>query len=197
MSMSRPGKLAVLMWSLSLLTPSKSFLLSPKRASLRLLRSSSLSSDAPSTSSKDKRLNVPSVILKRTRQSRAFRDGNQLIFTRAVDRIEGTVKVADIVQVQVEEERKDAKAATLGWGVYNPDSLYKVRILCHTHVQPVLHKRILKSSSSEEALREILRHHFQVALQTRRVMNLPSESTDTYRLVHGEGDCLSGLQPLL
>jgi 23S rRNA G2069 N7-methylase RlmK/C1962 C5-methylase RlmI len=186
----------VLMWTLSLLTPAKSFLLSPtKRGSPWLLRFAALSSDAAPTSSKkaDKRLNVPSVILKRTKQSRSFRDGNQLIFTKAVDRIEGKVKVADIVQIQVEEQNKDVKAATLGWGVYNPDSLYKVRILCHVHVQPVLHKRILKSSSAEEAMREILSHHFRVALQTRQMMNLPSKSSDTYRLVHGEGDCLSGL----
>jgi 23S rRNA G2069 N7-methylase RlmK/C1962 C5-methylase RlmI len=188
------GKLAVLMWTLSLLTPAKSFLLSPKRVSLQVLRSAALSSDAaPASSKKKQRLDVPSVILKRTRQSRAFRDGNQLIFTKAVDRIEGKVKVADIVQIQVEEQSKDVKAATLGWGVYNPDSLYTVRILCHVHVQPVLHKRIQKSASAEEAMREILKHHFQVALRTRQVMNLPSKSTDTYRLVHGEGDCLSGL----
>jgi 23S rRNA G2069 N7-methylase RlmK/C1962 C5-methylase RlmI len=200
--MSCPGKLAVLMWTLSLLTTSKSFLHSPQRASLRVLRSSALSSDAaPSTSSKSSkkknkphRLEVPSVILKRTKQSRAFRDGNQLVFTRAVDRIEGTVKSADLVKVQVEEQNKDAQAAVLGWGVYNPDSLYKVRILCSTFVNPVLHKRILKCPSAQEAMREILLHHFQVALQTRRVLNLPSASyTDTYRLVHGEGDCLSGL----
>lgn len=189
------GKLAVLMFTLSLLTTSKGFLLSPKSVPLRLahLRSSALSSDASPTSSKKQLIKVPTVILKRTRQSRAFRDGNQLVFTRAVDRIVGTVKVADIVQVQVEEERKDVNPATLGWGVYNPDSLYKVRMLCHTHVQPILHQRIRKSSCADEALREILRHHLQVALQTRQVLNLPSKSTDTYRLVHGEGDCLSGL----
>jgi 23S rRNA G2069 N7-methylase RlmK/C1962 C5-methylase RlmI len=197
--MSCPGKLAVLMWTLSLLTSSKSFLLSPQRASLRVLRSSALSSDAApiETSSKKKklkpRLDVPAVILKRTRQSRAFRDGNQLVFTKAVDRIEGKVKSADLVKVQVEEQNKDAQAAVLGWGVYNPDSLYKVRILCSTFVNPVLHKRINKCLSAEEAMREILLHHFQVALQTRKVLNLPSEKTDTYRLVHGEGDCLSGL----
>lgn len=190
------GKKAALMWTLSLVTTSRSFLLSSNRVPVRLvqLRSSTLSSDSASAS-KEQLLQVPSVLLKRTRQSKAFRNGNQLVFTRAIAQVEGSVKMADLVQVQVEEENKGEKVrrVTLGWGVYNPESLYKVRILCHTYLQQALHRKVLKSSDSTEALGSILNHHFQTALQARQALNLPNDSTDTYRLIHGEGDCVSGL----
>jgi 23S rRNA G2069 N7-methylase RlmK/C1962 C5-methylase RlmI len=109
--------------------------------------------------------------------------------------MDDSIKPSDLVQVRVEEDNKNEKVrvVNIGIGVFNPDSMYAVRILCHTHLQRKLHKKVLNCLDSNEALREILRHHFRTAIQARRALDLPNGLTDTYRLVHGEGDCLSGL----
>lgn len=153
---------------------------------------------------------VANVILKRSPQSKAFRNGNQLVFTRAIERFESSSSkqpdLAELVQVLVDVPPKEGqKPVALGYGVYNPDSLYKVRLLCHRFLQPRLFHAIGASADETTALRHILNHHFRNAVSTRRALDLPSTSngnvngvattttTDTYRLVNGEGDQLSGL----
>jgi 23S rRNA (cytosine1962-C5)-methyltransferase len=213
---------------------------------------------------------IPCVILRRSQQSKAFRNGNQLVFTRAIRNIIPSsttsikhknkkktreLSMGDLVQVKVEPDaqpkkkqsgssnstiavdrdsyayrqqqqalEQQQKPLTIGWGVYNPNSLYRIRILCHTFVQPLLHKALMlavaavtseqeqvhvpdkdEDDPSTVALQKILQHHFARAIQMRRALNLPSSSsgsitttiasttTDTFRLVNGEGDQLSGL----
>lgn len=206
---------------------------------------------------------IPCIVLRRSQQSKAFRNGNQLVFTRAIRKIimpsstsssrrqekKKELSIGDLVQVQVEADEpkqqdkknnnsnnnktpdsysfqqqqqameQQQKPLTIGWGVYNPNSLYRIRILCHTFVQPLLHKSLVGEITSKEAdedqqedistllLRKILQHHFSRAIQIRRALNLPSCSsssstksastitttTDTFRQVNGEGDQLSGL----
>jgi hypothetical protein len=109
----------------------------PKRVSLHALRSAALSSDAAPLPP-EKAAPGRSVILKRTRQSRAFRDGNQLIFTKAVDRIEGKVKVEYCANSSGEQNRR--KGCHLGLG--RLATLTRCTgPYCHVHVQPVLHKQ--------------------------------------------------------
>ena len=80
----------------------------------------------------------------------------------------------------------------IGWGVYNPTSLYRVRILCHANLDVSL-ANALKKQGTLPQIGSILRYKINTAIQTRRALRLPSEVTDTYRLVNGEGDGLSGL----
>jgi len=112
------------------------------------------------------------------------------------------------------------QAQTIGYGVYNPHSMYRVRILCHQLSDPILFQNvqaILASSSSSssnsnklgtsstldndnsslllerQALQTIIRWKLLAAIQCRASIQLPSHSTDTFRLFNGEGDGLSGL----
>jgi 23S rRNA G2069 N7-methylase RlmK/C1962 C5-methylase RlmI len=147
----------------------------------------------------------PVIVLSRTRQSKSFRNGNQLVFSRAIER--GTAPMSALVKVAVidnadkdqqqQKQQQPQRDSTMpiGWGVFNPKSLYRIRILCHRYLQPTLFKEISAPGvTAEDALARILRHHFQVALQKRRALTLPNSDTTMYRLVNGEGDCLSGLQ---
>jgi len=82
----------------------------------------------------------------------------------------------------------------IGWGVYNPQSMYRVRILCHATTNPQLMKKIKSCNDNEvEAMTCILEDKIDAAVQTRLALMLPSDDTDTYRLINGEGDGLSGL----
>ena len=90
----------------------------------------------------------------------------------------------------------------IGFGFFNPFSMYRVFIFCHQSNYPELFKNIksmIKESkkgereTTEEVLELVLKTKFQDAMRARMLMNLPSENTDSYRLVNGEGDGLSGL----
>lgn len=91
----------------------------------------------------------------------------------------------------------------IGYGVYNPESMYRVRVLCHDTIHPILTKEIRSirkqnqrgnAQSEEEPLQLILERKISDAICTRLALGLPSpDVTDTYRLVNGEGDGLSGL----
>eukprot|EP00580_Thalassiosira_gravida_P015683 CAMPEP_0201665170 /NCGR_PEP_ID=MMETSP0494-20130426/6404_1 /ASSEMBLY_ACC=CAM_ASM_000839 /TAXON_ID=420259 /ORGANISM="Thalassiosira gravida, Strain GMp14c1" /LENGTH=637 /DNA_ID=CAMNT_0048144079 /DNA_START=511 /DNA_END=2424 /DNA_ORIENTATION=- len=95
----------------------------------------------------------------------------------------------------------------IGYGVFNPESMYRVRILCHETMHPGLTKEIRSirkdtqrgssncgKSDEENALQLILERKISDAIYTRLAMQLPSgDVTDTYRLINGEGDGLSGL----
>ena len=181
----------------------------------------SSSTSIPQT--KDQELLVadaPVIILRRSRQSKAFRNGNQLVFTKSIQ--SGSADMSALVQVCVVDDNNNGKskdgdsvkpqAQPIGWGVYNPSSLYKVRMLCHRYLQPSLYQQVSASISKkkkgasssdstqpvttvDDALEIIVRHHLTVALRKRKALNLvSSEETNMYRLVNGEGDSLSGLQ---
>jgi 23S rRNA G2069 N7-methylase RlmK/C1962 C5-methylase RlmI len=87
----------------------------------------------------------------------------------------------------------------IGYGVYNPHSMYRVRILCHATQNPHLTKESKRKQKQRvenhdvEILKSILERKLSDAMYVRLAMNLPSETTDTYRLVNGEGDGMSGL----
>mgnify|MGYP003913079653 CR=1 FL=1 len=94
----------------------------------------------------------------------------------------------------------------IGYGVFNPESMYRVRILCHDTMHPGLTKqiRLMRKQiqqgtyhgdrSTDLQLKLILENKLSDAIYTRRAMGLPAPGiTDTYRLVNGEGDGLSGL----
>mmetsp|Transcript_23190 Transcript_23190/g.55935 ORF Transcript_23190/g.55935 Transcript_23190/m.55935 type:complete len:601 (-) Transcript_23190:54-1856(-) len=107
-----------------------------------------------------------------------------------------------------EKKQRDMinQSQLIGYGVFNPESMYRVRMLCHDTIHPGLTKSIRSIrkniqrgnfqsvSSSGMGLDLILERKISDAIYTRLAMQLPSASiTDTYRLVNGEGDGLSGL----
>jgi 23S rRNA G2069 N7-methylase RlmK/C1962 C5-methylase RlmI len=158
---------------------------------------------------------LPSVILKRNRTTKIFRDGSQLVFSGSIDKIPNSLRLGDLVQVEVPSESSsgggkrnnndkgqqpsNSPPTVVGWGVYNPDSMYRIRILCHSLLHPEIKDELAGDTNSdvvniqETILRHILSSSFQRSLKTRRALGLPSGSTDTFRMVNGEGDSLSGL----
>lgn len=194
---------------------------------------------------------IPTVTLKRSPQSKSFRNGNVLVFTRAIDEDESTnlprllpgqlvhVVVPDTQSSSPKSAKRPASSPStttpllsLGYGVYNPKSLYKIRFLCHKTTHGVLYERIRQypannPSNDAELIQLIVTYHLQNAWHTRQYgLGLPSQAlvgpdvrpvslettttpssstttispttpslytTNTYRLVHGEGDALSGL----
>lgn len=142
---------------------------------------------------------LPRIFLKRNRRTKSFRDGSQLIFTGSIGKTPESLPVGSLVQVEVAGQNKDSPTIVVGFGLYNPASLYRVRIIFHCLLHPDITKQFLAMSNDSEdgdamIIEKILTMNFQRALQTRRAIGLPSESkTDTYRLVNGEGDSISGL----
>ena len=167
------------------------------------------------TSTTDSSSAIPRIVLKRNVQSRAFRDGNPLIYKKSVTHAAGQLRTGDVVHVCVERESASAKAsksaaaaplthppsspqtAPIGFGIYNAHSLYSIRLLCHATLQPVLYKNLCQyiqesdaSAASPERLVEmLLAHQVGAAVRLRRTLGC----TDTFRLLNGEGDGLSGL----
>jgi 23S rRNA G2069 N7-methylase RlmK/C1962 C5-methylase RlmI len=193
-------------------------------------------SDAAATNSKAGTASIPRAVLKRTRQSLAFRNGNPLVFAKAIDRLEHPnpkkdLSLGDLVEVVVPTDDgggKGSKASSaagqftsLGFGVYNPDSLYRVRILCHRYLHPQLHRTLQalaaaaasssregrardddeaetqedqrSSVASRDGVEAIVRHHLHTSLMKRSAIQLPNTRTNALRWVNGEGDSLSGL----
>jgi 23S rRNA G2069 N7-methylase RlmK/C1962 C5-methylase RlmI len=134
----------------------------------------------------------PKVTLKRNRQSRSFRDGSQLVFSGSVSNAPKSLKLADLVliDVPVSSDSNNENNMLIGVGVYNPSSMYRVRILCHSLLNAKLK---FEKMDPHAALVMILKMQFKKALETRRAMGFPSCETNTYRLINGEGDGISGL----
>lgn len=139
---------------------------------------------------------ITDVILKRSPQSKAFRNGSQLVFTKALIQQPSntTIMNSSLVRVSVEGPSQQ-NAQPIGYGMYNPNSLYKIRILCHKYLQQHLYQTIdtMNNNDTVSMLTTILQHNLRMAVLKRQALNLPNESTNTYRVVHGEGDHLSGL----
>lgn len=178
-----------------------------RSGSFRLARSMVTSSEISSAAS------YATVVIKRNRQSMEFRKGNQLVFEGAISYTSGSEQapqMGDLVKVLVEQEKRNTSkkkktsykhvispddtmpTQILGWGVYNPQSLYRVRLLCHANLQAKLSKKLTKSHC-DDGLSIILNDKLSAAMATREDLGLPNLETNTYRLFNGEGDGLSGL----
>lgn len=132
------------------------------------------------------------VTLKRGK-ARLFRDGHPLVYGGAVAEAPEGLAAGELVRVQ---DGHPTNPRTVGWGTYNPDSMFRVRILRHAGESvPLLAKRAV----DEGGLQSLLRARLRAALTVRQAaLGLPSlapgeEHTTAYRLVNGEGDRLSGL----
>ena len=108
----------------------------------------------------------------------------------------------------------------IGYGIYNPNSMYRVRILCHETSHPTTFrsvKQLLSLSKSnvpslsymndvtKQAMTFIIETKLEEAIKSRQVLGLSpfnddndidghtGSQTDSFRLFNGEGDGLSGL----
>jgi 23S rRNA (cytosine1962-C5)-methyltransferase len=110
------------------------------------------------------------IILKRGREG-PVRGGNPWIFSQAIARIEPpTIEAGAIVAVH------DGAGTLLGTGYYNPATTIAVRMLAWGETPPI---------------DELVARRLRGALELRR--KFVRADTDSYRLVNGDGDGLSGV----
>ncbi|KAG0563483.1 hypothetical protein KC19_8G034700 [Ceratodon purpureus] len=128
------------------------------------------------------RSKVARVVLKKGK-TQLFRSGNPMVYSGAIDRVVGRPPpvAGDLVMVT------DGAEQPIAWGVYNPLSMFAVRIM----------------QTEDEARREpecvlnmetLLQSRIESAVKLRKLLGLPSTNhTNVFRLVNSEGDRLSGL----
>jgi 23S rRNA (cytosine1962-C5)-methyltransferase len=110
------------------------------------------------------------IILKRGKEISILRF-HPWIFSGAIQKMEGPVTDGSWVEV------KDFKNVTLGYGHYQNGSI-AVRML---------------SFKKEEPTEKFWVDKVSEALNVRKSTGLPDSSTNCFRLIHGEGDGLTGL----
>jgi 23S rRNA G2069 N7-methylase RlmK/C1962 C5-methylase RlmI len=111
-------------------------------------------------------------------KSRLFKGGHPIVYGGAVQSVEGDPDPGAVVDVV------DGSGGLIGWGVFNPHSMYRVRLLATEEPALLEHRDVA----------ELLRHRLASAAQLRSACSLPSERDTAYRLVNSEGDRISGLQ---
>jgi 23S rRNA (cytosine1962-C5)-methyltransferase len=100
--------------------------------------------------------------------------GHPWVYAQAVGKVEGKPEAGDLVDVL------DAQDNWIGAGFFSPSSAIAARIVTRT--------------PSEKIDAGFIRERIAKALAFRRdALGLPDAQTDGYRLVHSEGDGLSGL----
>lgn len=115
-------------------------------------------------------VHYPTASLKPHREE-SLLGGHQWIFSGALQQPPHWIEAGGLVDV------KSATGQFVARGYYNPNTDIAIRILTH---------------NSEEAIdASFLRQRIRNALELRSVFD-PAH-TNTYRLVHSEGDCLPGL----
>ncbi len=115
------------------------------------------------------------VILHQAREG-TIRRGHPWVFPKAILRQRGVLITGELVDVL------DSNENSLGVGVYNEHSLYRVRLLAYAFEQV-----------DQSTIRSIVHYRITQALVIRQSLNLPNAATTAYRLVNSEGDGLSGL----
>jgi len=110
------------------------------------------------------------ITLKKGREQSVLRK-HPWVFSGAIQQLNGNLLDGDWVKVC------DSKGGTLGFGHYQNGSI-AIRMLLFGHQQP-----------NENFWKEKINQ----ALALRKAVGLPSEKTNAFRLIHGEGDGLPGL----
>eukprot|EP00195_Chlamydomonas_chlamydogama_P004361 CAMPEP_0202919516 /NCGR_PEP_ID=MMETSP1392-20130828/76046_1 /ASSEMBLY_ACC=CAM_ASM_000868 /TAXON_ID=225041 /ORGANISM="Chlamydomonas chlamydogama, Strain SAG 11-48b" /LENGTH=661 /DNA_ID=CAMNT_0049612909 /DNA_START=45 /DNA_END=2030 /DNA_ORIENTATION=+ len=132
------------------------------------------------------RLEGPTAYLQ-PGKARLFTDGSPMVFSGAIERLvlppgnEETPVAGDAVVLA------DTHGNLIGWGVYNPVSMFRVRVM---QTAAEMEAEVRSCFLDVPAL---LRKRVQQAAQLRRQLGLPSPQTNVYRLINGEGDRLSGV----
>jgi 23S rRNA (cytosine1962-C5)-methyltransferase len=112
---------------------------------------------------------LPKQLILRNKEEGRVVAGHPWVFSNEVRETRGSPAIGDIVELVA------ASGVSLGIGLYNPHSLIAFRLLAPTIV---------------DVDHEFFRQRFATALALREKLY---PGATTYRLVHGEGDFLSGL----
>jgi len=99
--------------------------------------------------------------------------GHPWVYAQAVERVQGGAAPGDVVDVL------DPQGKWLGRGLYSPNTAIPVRI--YTRVQ------------SQDLSLALLEQRIAAAVKRRQVCGLPSQRTNAFRVVNGEGDDFPGL----
>jgi 23S rRNA (cytosine1962-C5)-methyltransferase len=99
--------------------------------------------------------------------------GHPWVYAQAVERVQGGATPGDVVDVL------DPLGKWLGRGLYSPDTAIPVRIYTR--------------NQSQELNLALFDQRIAAAVKRRKVWGLPSERTNAFRVVNGEGDDLPGL----
>ncbi len=116
-----------------------------------------------------------SVKLKKGK-AKPFWSGHPLVYSGAIERIEGAPEAGALVAVT------DNAGREIGMGVFNPHSQYRVRILA-----------LAAEKAGARTVPEILARRLKDAASARSTLGLPSDETTVFRLLNSEGDRCSGL----
>src|ERR1700690_1020788 len=111
------------------------------------------------------------IFLKRGRANPLWH-GHPWVYSGAVEREDGSAEPGAAVAVS------DSDGRLIGHGLWNPRSQIRVRMMTFGD-QPV-----------DAAL---IKQRVEEAVQLRKKLGMPSETTDAYRLINSEGDALPGL----
>ena len=121
---------------------------------------------------------VPGLVRLTKGKARLFKQsGHPIVYGGAIDKVEGKPEPGGVVDVV------DGAGGLIGWGVFNPHSMYRVRLLATDELDLLEHRDVDK----------VLEHRLTAAAQLRAACGMPSADTNAYRLVNSEGDRLSGL----
>ena len=105
------------------------------------------------------------------------KQASPIVYSKAIGQVQGEPKAGGVVDVV------DGAGGLIGWGVFNPHSMYRVRLLVTDELDLLAHRDV----------GAVLRRRLTAAAQLREACGLPSAQTTAYRLVNSEGDRISGL----
>jgi 23S rRNA (cytosine1962-C5)-methyltransferase len=112
------------------------------------------------------------TITLKTGSAKPLWAGNPFVYPKAADHWPSTLALGEWVRVA------DATGKLIGQGVFNPHSLYRIRML---------------HFGGDVTLEQALRERIAQAIQLRTLLHLPNPHTNVYRLINSEGDGLSGM----
>lgn len=124
---------------------------------------------------------VAKVVLKKGKVQ-LFKDGSPMVYSGAVDCVVGRPPpaIGDTVLVT------DAMKQPFAWGVYNSDSMFRVRIM-------QMEEETIRDPSCVLDMERLIYTRISAAVELRKLLGLPSSDTNVFRLLNSEGDGLSGL----
>jgi 23S rRNA G2069 N7-methylase RlmK/C1962 C5-methylase RlmI len=128
------------------------------------------------SSSMEVKTSYSKVAILQAGKGALFKGGNPIIYNGAIQEIRGNPIDGDDIYVV------DHRGNVVGRGFFNSKSMYKVRLLARGY------EKLL-----DLPLETIILKRLQQAIDLRKSINLPSDSTNAFRLVNSEGDQLSGL----
>lgn len=106
--------------------------------------------------------------------------GHPWLYSGAIEKIEGEAPAGTLVPLI------DHGGTLIGWGHYSAEAQISVRLWAFAAPGAPL-------DAPPPDLKRLVRQRLEAARERRRLLGLPSEDTDAYRLVNSEGDRLPGV----